>query len=347
MSIGNVPGQQNWPVQNAQRVDPRIANNPSLSDSMDTLNEQKAMAEAQIREQARMVVDTLIESKMDEEINHIIELVTEKWGNWLEGHFEGDVHTWVQFDVKGFWKLDIDTKHFGMDFVRSVRDADFLEFNPNLSGSSERVASNYVSQKLNARMTEKRGEYIKAKEIAMNWIITEVIANWDTYSPHIKFPRQGQGNNRGDIRDAGLSSRLEAAGISEREFLIALKERKDSWTVENNQPQPEPADENLVASNDQAEAMRIAFLAPLASIDFSKYDTLTAALQAPENEAARKVIQKIVGTTEDGIYGAGTANAVKVWQEDNGLADDGIFGPDSTTFALENVTLSSSNITNV
>jgi len=42
-----------------------------------------------------------------------------------------------------------------------------------------------------------------------------------------------------------------------------------------------------------------------------------------------KQIQSIVGTTPDGVWGAGTTAAVKAWQGKHGLAADGIFGPKS------------------
>lgn len=38
-------------------------------------------------------------------------------------------------------------------------------------------------------------------------------------------------------------------------------------------------------------------------------------------------IQLLVGTTADGVFGAGTETAVKAFQRANGLADDGIVGP--------------------
>jgi len=39
-----------------------------------------------------------------------------------------------------------------------------------------------------------------------------------------------------------------------------------------------------------------------------------------------KVIQKVIGTKDDGIFGNGTKAKLKEWQKANGLADDGIFG---------------------
>lgn len=44
-----------------------------------------------------------------------------------------------------------------------------------------------------------------------------------------------------------------------------------------------------------------------------------------------QLIQEILGIDADGIFGGGTEKALKGYQEDNGLAADGIAGPD--TFA--------------
>ncbi|MBX3521294.1 MAG: peptidoglycan-binding protein [Xanthobacteraceae bacterium] len=44
-----------------------------------------------------------------------------------------------------------------------------------------------------------------------------------------------------------------------------------------------------------------------------------------------KKLQTELGITADGVYGAGTANAVKAFQKKNGLTEDGIAGP--TTLA--------------
>ena len=42
-----------------------------------------------------------------------------------------------------------------------------------------------------------------------------------------------------------------------------------------------------------------------------------------------KQIQKVLGQTADGIFGSGTEAAVKAWQTKNGLAADGIVGPNT------------------
>ena len=47
-----------------------------------------------------------------------------------------------------------------------------------------------------------------------------------------------------------------------------------------------------------------------------------------------KLIQKLVGVKEDGVYGTETSGAVKIWQKENGLNADGLFGPESLKTAL-------------
>jgi len=42
-----------------------------------------------------------------------------------------------------------------------------------------------------------------------------------------------------------------------------------------------------------------------------------------------KQIQKVLGQTADGIFGSGTEAAVKAWQTKNGLAADGLVGPNT------------------
>lgn len=45
-------------------------------------------------------------------------------------------------------------------------------------------------------------------------------------------------------------------------------------------------------------------------------------------------VQRIVGATADGVYGAGTERAVRIWQATRGLAADGVFGPRSWAASL-------------
>lgn len=42
-----------------------------------------------------------------------------------------------------------------------------------------------------------------------------------------------------------------------------------------------------------------------------------------------KRVQQVLGITVDGVFGFGTASAVKKWQRDNGLVADGIVGPNT------------------
>jgi D-alanyl-D-alanine carboxypeptidase-like protein/putative peptidoglycan binding protein len=49
------------------------------------------------------------------------------------------------------------------------------------------------------------------------------------------------------------------------------------------------------------------------------------------------IAQAVAGATVDGDYGPGTRRDVKSWQKDNGLVDDGIFGPASWARALRGV----------
>lgn len=44
------------------------------------------------------------------------------------------------------------------------------------------------------------------------------------------------------------------------------------------------------------------------------------------NKNLTKLVQRVVGTTVDGLFGNGTANAVKVWQKSHGLTADGCVG---------------------
>lgn len=45
-----------------------------------------------------------------------------------------------------------------------------------------------------------------------------------------------------------------------------------------------------------------------------------------------KELQKFLGLTADGIFGAQTEKAVKKWQWENGLTDDGIVGPETSKY---------------
>ena len=68
----------------------------------------------------------------------------------------------------------------------------------------------------------------------------------------------------------------------------------------------------------------------------SSYVTLTKSQQNSAiaynkkyNQSIAKSIQKLVGTTQDGIFGPNTVNAIARWQANNGLSADGQFGPKS------------------
>lgn len=45
-----------------------------------------------------------------------------------------------------------------------------------------------------------------------------------------------------------------------------------------------------------------------------------------------KELQKFLGLTADGIFGAQTEKAVKKWQWENGLTDDGVVGPETSNY---------------
>jgi putative chitinase len=54
------------------------------------------------------------------------------------------------------------------------------------------------------------------------------------------------------------------------------------------------------------------------------------------NNDTVKAVQKALGLTADGIFGAGTERAVKAWQTANGLDADGIVGPNTIRKMLGN-----------
>ena len=56
---------------------------------------------------------------------------------------------------------------------------------------------------------------------------------------------------------------------------------------------------------------------------------VTQTLRVGSHGDGVKQMQRKLGIAADGVFGAGTANAVKAWQSANGLSPDGIMGPKS------------------
>lgn len=84
----------------------------------------------------------------------------------------------------------------------------------------------------------------------------------------------------------------------------------------------------------------------------SSYVTLTKSQQNSAitynkkyNQGIAKDIQRLVGTTADGIFGPNTVNAIARWQANNGLSADGQFGPKSKAKANLGGTSSGGNTT--
>ena len=257
-----------------------------------------------------------------------------------------EVETWCEELNKALPRYSINTPKRIASFISQCahesRDFTALEENLNYSQSAlERVFGRYFGEgKRNAaeyaRNPEKIANYVYMDEYRSKRGALGNTQEGDGWRFRGKGLKQltGRNNVSGFAKDYDMTPEQASTWLETKEGALASA----LWFWDKNML-------NSLADTGDVRVVTKRINGGTIGIDDRKrrYDLAMQALtgdippRAPVNETLRigsrgdgvKQMQRKLGITADGIFGGGTAIAVRKWQKENGLSPDGIMGPKS------------------
>ena len=257
-----------------------------------------------------------------------------------------EVETWCEELNKALPRYGINTPKRIASFISQCahesRDFTALEENLNYSQSAlERVFGRYFGEgKRNAaeyaRNPEKIANYVYMDEFRSKRGALGNTQEGDGWRFRGKGLKQltGRNNVSGFAKDYDMTPEQASTWLETKEGALASA----LWFWDKNML-------NSLADTGDVRVVTKRINGGTIGLDDRKrrYDLAMQALtgdippRAPVNETLRigsrgdgvKQMQRKLGITADGIFGGGTAIAVRKWQKENGLSPDGIMGPKS------------------
>lgn len=257
-----------------------------------------------------------------------------------------EVEAWCEELNKALPKYDIDTPKRIASFISQCahesRDFTALEENLNYSqGALERVFGRYFGEgKRNAaeyaRNPEKIANYVymdqyRSKRGALG--NTQEGDGWKFRGKGLK-QLTGRNNVEGFAKDYDMTADEASDWLETKEGALAsalwfwstngLNEIADTGSVKAATKRINGGDIGL-ADRQRRYATAVQALTG----DIPPRAPVTQTLRVGSHGDGVKQMQRKLGIAADGVFGSGTAKAVKAWQEANGLKPDGVIGPKS------------------
>ena len=257
-----------------------------------------------------------------------------------------EVETWCEELNKALPVYDIDTPQRVASFISQCahesRDFTALEENLNYSQSSlERVFGRYFGAgKRNAadyhRQPEKIANYVYMDEFRSKRGALGNVKEGDGWRFRGKGLKQltGRNNVEGFAKEFNLSAEEASDWLETKEGALAsalwfwgkngLNAIADTGNVKAATKRINGGDIGLA---DRERRYAIAMQALTG--DIPARAPVSKTLRVGSSGSDVKQMQAKLGIAADGVFGNGTARAVKAWQTANGLAADGVIGPKS------------------